>query len=174
MIIYEDTRQQKGKHENKRLWFEAHGIEVVRKKLDAGDYAADHSNILIDTKRNLAEVAMDVGRDHERFAREMKRARDAGYRLVVLVEVGTPYKTTRDVARWVNDVCKRCDHYKRNQCDPSSSARCKRYRTKPMRGATISKIIESMEREYGCRFEYVSPRYAARRICELLGVSVDG
>ena len=173
MVIYEDTRQQKGKHESKRAWFEAHGIEVVRKKLDAGDYATDQSNILIDTKRNLAEVAMDVGRDHDRFAREMERARDAGCRLVVLVEVGFPYRSTEDVTKWVNDTCKRCDYYRRVLCEPSASGRCRRYRSKPMRGSTMAKIIQSMERDYGCRFEYVNPRYAARRICELLGVSYE-
>jgi hypothetical protein len=113
---------------------------------------------------------MDVGRDHKRFAREMERARDAGCRLVILVEVGAPYRTTDDVNRWVNDVCKRCDWYHRLICDPAASGRCRRYRTKPMRGTTIARIIESMERDYGCRFEYVNPRYSARRICELLGV----
>lgn len=145
----------------------------MRKKLDAGDYATDQSNILIDTKRNLAEVAMDVGRDHDRFAREMERARDAGCRLVVLVEVGFPYRSTEDVTRWVNDTCKRCDQYRRLLCDPAANGRCKRYRSKPMRGSTMAKIIQSMERDYGCRFEYVNPRYSARRICELLGVSYE-
>lgn len=173
MVIYEDTRQQKGKHEGKRTWFAEHGIEVVRKKLDAGDYATDQSNILVDTKKGLSEVAMDVGRDHDRFAREMVRARDAGYRLVVLVEVGAPYRTTLDVARWTNDACRRCEYYKRMLCDPLSSARCKKYHNKPMRGSTIAKIIESMERDYGCRFEYVNPRYSARRICEILGVNYE-
>jgi hypothetical protein len=42
-----------------------------------------------------------------------------------------------------------------------------------MRGSTMAKIIQSMERDYGCRFEYVNPRYSARRICELLGVNYE-
>jgi hypothetical protein len=104
----------------------------------------------------------------------MERARDAGCRLVVLVEVGFPYRTTEDVARWVNDTCKRCDQYKRLLCDPAANGRCKKYRSKPMRGSTMAKIIQSMESDYGCRFEYVNPRYSARRICELLGVRHDG
>jgi hypothetical protein len=171
VIVYEDTRQQTGKHEAKRQWFEEHGIQLVRKKLDAGDYATDHSNILIDTKRNLSEVAMDVGRDHARFVREMERARDAGYRLVVLVEVGYPYRSTDDVARWTNDACRRCDHFKRGLCDPNANGRCKKYRSKPMRGTTMARTIRTLEERYGCRFEYVNPRYSARRICELLGVT---
>jgi hypothetical protein len=173
LIVYEDSRQKVGKHDAKHAWFEAHGIEVVRKKLDAGDYATDQSNILVDTKKGLAEVAMDVGRDHKRFAREMERARDAGCRLVILVEVGAPYRTTQDVSRWVNDACKRCDWYRRLMCDPAASGQCRRYRAKPMRGTTMARIIQSMETDYGCRFEYVNPRYSARRICELLGVNYE-
>ena len=173
MIIFEDTRQQKGKHEAKRKWFEAHGIELVRKKLDAGDYATENSNILIDTKRSISEVAMDVGRDHDRFVREMERARDAGCRLIILVEVGTPYRTTEDIAQWTNDACRRCDHYRRLLCNPNANGRCKKYRRKPMRGPTIVRIVQSLEQEYGCRFEYVNPRGAARRICELLGVKYE-
>ena len=92
--IYEDTRQQSGKHENKARWWEGHGVEVERAKLDFGDYmAADgSSNIVVDTKRSIDEVAMDCGRDHARFVREMERAKAAGCRLVVLIEVGRPYK----------------------------------------------------------------------------------
>lgn len=173
VVVYEDSRQKVGKHDAKHAWFEEHGVEVVRKKLDAGDYATDQSNILIDTKRSLSEVAMDVGRDHARFVREMERARDAGCRLVVLVEVGWPYKTTEDVAKWTNDACKRCEHYQRLLCDPKAGGRCKRYRSKPMLGSTMAKIIQSLEREHGCRFEYVNSRYSARRICELLGVNYE-
>lgn len=172
--IYEDSRQQAGKHEAKHAWFAAHGIELVRKKLDAGDYATDASNVLVDTKRNIAEVAMDCGRDHKRFAREMDRAREAGCRLVVLVEVGAPYRTVDDVARWVNDVCKRCERRREGHCDPAGSMRCARYRSKPMTGATLSRIMRRMQETHGCVFEFANPRQSARRICELLGVTYDG
>lgn len=169
-MIYCDTRQQRGKHTNVDGWFDRHGVEYEYRKLDTGDYATDSSNVLVDTKRGLSEVAMCVGRDHKRFAREMQRARDAGCRLVVLVECGAPYRSTADVAHWVNDACRRCEHYKRLLCDPAASGRCKSYRSKPIRGTTVAKIIESMERDYGCRFEYCHPAHTAKRICELLGV----
>ena len=80
-ILYEDTRQVLGKHDRKNEWWRSHGVEVVRRKLDFGDYMVDGSNVSVDTKRNISEVAMDCGRDHDRFAREMDRAREAGYRL---------------------------------------------------------------------------------------------
>jgi hypothetical protein len=171
--IYEDSRQKIGKHEAKRLWFADHGVEVVRKKLDFGDYMADGSNVSIDTKRNLQEVAMDCGRDHARFAREMDRARDAGHRLVILVEVGGPYRTIEDVRGWVSDVCRRCDHRRMGHCDPAVSMRCRRYRCKPMQGGTLAKIMERMQETHGCVFELVRPHQSARRICEWLGVTYD-
>lgn len=172
--IIEDTRQQAGKHENKARWWAAHGVEVVRRKLDFGDYSVEGSNVVVDTKRSIGEVAMDCGRDHARFAREMERAREAGCRLVILVEVGGPYHSTEDVSRWVSDACKkRCDRYRMRTCDPLVSTSCTRWRRKPMQGPTLAKIMDRMERDHGCRFEFCRPSKAAQRICELLGVSWD-
>ena len=118
-ILWEDTRQQKGKHDRKNAWWHSHGVTVQRAKLDFGDYMVDGSNISVDTKRNLQEVAMDCGRDHKRFVREMERASATGYRLVILVEVGGNYKSIADVERWTNDVCKRCQHHRAGTCGPS-------------------------------------------------------
>ena len=172
-MIYEDTRQQEGKHGTKHEWFERHGIELVRKKLDFGDYMVDGSNVSVDTKSGIAELAMDVGRDHDRFVREIERASEAGYRLVILVECGAPYRSIEDVAKWTNIACRRCDYYRRLICDPAAGGRCKKYKRKPMRGTTVSKIVQSIAREHGCRFEFVHPAHAAMRICELLGVSYE-
>lgn len=172
-VIYEDTRQQDGKHDTKHRWFESHGIEVVRKKLDYGDYMVDGSNISIDTKRSISEVAMDVGRDHERFAREIERAREAGYRLVILVECGAPYRTADDLVHWTNKACRMCEHYRRLLCDPKAGGRCKKYKRKPMQGATVARTIKSMKESHGCRFEFVHPMHSAVRICEILGVSYE-
>lgn len=171
--IYEDTRQQRGKHERKRLWWEDHGVEVERRKLDTGDYerADGTSNVLIDTKRSLDEVAMDVGRDHARFVRELDRARDAGCRLVVLIEASGPYRELEDAAKWHPQPCRRCQ-YRGSACEPMATGRCRRFRRKPMQGPTLLSIMRSLERDHGCRFEIVHPARAARRICELLGVEV--
>ena len=171
MIIYEDTRQQAGKHEAKHRWFERHGIELVRKKLDWGDYGRDGSNILIDTKSGLQEVCQNVGRDHDRFTRELDGALRHGYRLVVLIEE-TKYSTIADVARWMNTTCLRCNYRRSNMCD-AKTTRCIKYRARPMQGQTLMKSIMSIGANHGCRFELCNPSKAAARICELLGVTVD-
>lgn len=173
--ILEDTRQQAGKHENKARWFADHGVEVERRKLDFGDYmdASGSSNIAVDTKRSIDEVAMDCGRDHERFVREMERARAAGFRLVVLVEVGNPYRAVADIDGWVSGACKRCDLYRIRGCDPRESGGCAQYRSKPMQGTRLVKIMRTLEERHGCRFETCPPSRAAQRICALLGVAYE-
>lgn len=172
-VIYEDTRQQDGKHEQKHRWFNAHGVELVRKKLDFGDYMAEGSNISIDTKQGIGEICQNVTRDHARFIREIERAETNGYRLVFLIEQGRPYNELVDIARWCSEVCIRCQHRRTGVCD-MSSAKCIRFRRKPVQGRTVLKIMRSIMESHGCVFELVPPSMSAKRICELLGVMVDG
>lgn len=170
--IYADTRQQAGKHENKNRWWAAHGIEVVTRKLDFGDYMAEGSNVVIDTKRSISELAMDCGRDHARFAREMERAREAGYRLVILVEVGGPYRTLDDLAKWVSYGCRnRCERWRLRNCDPIVSTSCTTFKRKPMQGPSLLRVVRRMEHNHGAVFELCKPSKSAQRICELLGVN---
>ncbi len=176
--IYEDTRQQQAhgdKHANKHAWWTSHGIEVERLKLEFGDYirADGSSNIAVDTKRSLDEVAGNVGREHERFVRELERAREAGWRLVILIEAGGRYKDLQDVNGWVNGACQRCQYYKMKSCKPHGAPACKRYRRKPMQGVQLYKIMRTLERKHGCIFEVCPPSKAAQRICDLLGVGYE-
>lgn len=171
--IIEDSRQQVhhgDKHANKHNWWSAHGVSVIRAKIDAGDYCAFASNIVVDTKKGLAETATCCGRDHARFAREMERARSEGFLLVILIETVGPYHTIEDVAKWVSVACRQCDHKRYGRCDPISATRCQKYRSKPIQGATLMRIMQSMEHDHGCRFELCHPAHTAQRICELLGV----
>ena len=168
-IIYEDTRQQVGKHKAKNDWFAAHGIEVVRRKLDFGDYQTDGSNISVDTKKDLNEVCMDVGRDHDRFIREAVRAHESGYLLVVLVEVGRPYKTVADVSSWVNKVCQRCKVYRAGYCDPFEGG-CTRFKRRPMQGPQLTSTMQTLATRHHFVWEFCPPHKAGQRICQLLGV----
>lgn len=174
VAVYVDSRQKAGKHNAKHSWFKSHGIEVVRKKLDFGDYmdASGLSNVSVDTKRSISEVAMDVGRDHARFVREIERANVAGFRLVVLIEVGGPYSTIDAIAGWTAIPCRNCANRRYSKCNPHESG-CARFRSRPMQGETVLKIMRRLEQDHGCRFEVCRPSQSARRICELLGVRYD-
>lgn len=183
-VIYEDSLQQQhdgDKHALKHEWWEAHGIEVVRTRFDGkhdvpwsfGDYWSETStNVVIDTKASLAEASGNLGRDHKRFAGEVKRANEAGCLLVVLVESGEA-SCIEDVRAWVNDHCLHCNHYYRKNCDPHDrSTVCLRHGTKkPLQGETVAKQMRTMELTRSVRFEFCKQEDSAKRICELLGVS---
>lgn len=184
IVIIEDDRQQAGKHDNKHDWWGAHGVPYLSRdemiNLDFGDYMRGFddgeldptSNISIDTKKGLGELSTNLGRGHERFKREIRRANDAGYLLVVLIET-TEAESIQDVRRWTNNHCASCRHIKRD-CDPREDGVCLRHGTKkPLQGETIAKQMATMELSRGVRFEFCPPADSARRICEILGVKYD-
>lgn len=175
MVVWEDTRQQQGKHDIKHQWFAAHGIEVVRRKLDFGDYMRDGSNVSIDTKKDVQELAGDVGRDHKRFVRELDRAAEAGYQLVVLVEGVTPYQRERVMGgEWVSGVCMRCKARRGGLCRPLVTKGCEEHGRKPLMGHALSSMLASLEKGHAVRFMFCRREDSARVICELLGVRYQG
>ena len=101
MQIIEDTRQQEGQHRHVAAWMRSHGVDFAprARALPYGDYMREGSNISIDTKKDLDELAGNLGREHARFARECDRARADGYRLVVLTEAGERYNDVAELSR---------------------------------------------------------------------------
>ena len=171
-----DTRQQAGKHVLKDEWWAVHGVPTVRQKLDFGDYMTDGSNISIDTKRNIAEIAQNInGRNHERFKRECQRAQREGYRLVILVENRENVHDLLGVTAWTNDHCRHCSHRKARKCSPlDPTGKCPRHGTrKPIQGPRLAKAMRTMSDRYGVEFMFCDPRDTARIICELLGVGYE-
>ena len=176
MVVYIDTRQQRGKHDVKHAWFAAHGVDTERRKLDFGDYMVDGSNISIDTKRDIDEIAKNInGKNHDRFKRECIRARDAGFRLVILVENRDNVHSLRELREWTNGHCAACVERRRARCEPhDNSGKCLKHGTrKPIQGERLARAMSTMSDRYGVRFEFCEPKDAAKRICELLGVKYD-
>lgn len=184
-VIYEDSLQQRGKHATKHTWWSAHGVAIVRIRFDGtheqcpvsfGDYYAPSSNRVIDTKRNVDEIAANInGKEHARFKRECQRAQAAGYRLIVLVENELGYTSIDDVNTWTNNHCSKCHQYRRGTCDPrDNSTKCSRHGTrKPIQGDRLAKAMTTMQSRYGVRFEFCRPQESAKRICNELGVMYE-
>lgn len=166
-VIYEDSRQQAGKHALKHEWWAAHGVEVARRKLDFGDYERDGSNISVDTKKNVQELAGNLGREHARLVREIERANDAGYRLWFVIEEHPEYNDRARLATWVSRICRGC-----GRCDPLAS-KCRVKRFKPMNGAVLAKIVKRLEADHAARFLFCDGKDTARIICDLLGVRYE-
>lgn len=68
-------------------YFERNGIEYEVSKLLFGDYM-DYSRpqLVIDRKQNIAELAKNCTREHDRFRRELERVAKTGSKLIILVE----------------------------------------------------------------------------------------
>lgn len=151
MVIVEDTRQKSGMHELKHQHFEEMGVELVRNMLPFGDYALPPS-ISVDTKADMAEIASNIGSDHQRFKRECIAAKNAGCQLIILVENTDGIRSVDEVHRWINpDII---------------------YRPRAITGERLEKAMKTMNARYGVRFEFCEPEESAEKIMELLGVSL--
>lgn len=146
--IVEDTRNQKGKHDLKHEFFDSVGVGMVRSKLPFGDYAPVPP-VSIDTKRDIDEIAGNIcGKEHNRFIRECKAARDAGCQLIILVENRCGISTLSEVHTWQN---------------PRSV-----YSPNCVQGDRLQRAMETIQERYGVIFRFCVPEDAGRIILETL------
>ena len=146
-VIIEDSRQKRGKHEEKRQYFLDQGHIVVRQQMKWGDYGL-YPNVVVDTKQDITEIAQNLcgnASERNRFTEEMKGAKLAGIKLVFLIET--------------NLVEKISDLY---------DVKMKLHSGKVVRGEQLATAMSICEARYGCRFEFCSPNEAGHRIIEIL------
>ena len=148
MTIIEDTNQKKGQHKNKHDYFEKEKIEVIRNRLPFGDYCLPPA-ISVDTKNSMAEIAANIGSDHKRFKNECIKARDAGCKLIILVENTEGIDSIDKVHTWYN---------------PDTI-----FRPRAITGTRLEKAMKTMHERYGVVFEFCHPEESGERIMELLG-----
>lgn len=153
-MIVIDTRQQAGKHKHKEEVWTQLGVQTVRSKLIAGDYARlDNQTVSVDTKKDFVELAGNIcGGQHERFRAECELARKCGIRLVILVEEEPPHG---DVAMWQSPTTKS---------------------GKPLtqvKGSVLKKAMATMTDRYGVEFEFTTREKSPARIIDILGEEVE-
>ena len=139
-----DSRERKFDHI--KAYFDKHGIEYEICKLDVGDYQIEGKpQISVDRKRNLAELSKNLmnAKDHSRFWKEVRRAREQKIKLFVLVEHGGQIKSIEDVAKWT-------DKYS------------------GVSGRNLANEIYRVHIAYGVEFLFCDKRSTARRIIEIL------
>lgn len=130
--------------------FEKKDVIHYTSKLYVGDYMSlDNPRLIIDRKQNLTEICANVCQQHERFRNELMRAQEHGIKLIILIEHSNQIKSIDDVAKWQNPRIK-----------PGNKA---------MTGETLSKIMRTMERKYGCEFRFTDKLHTGQRIIEILG-----
>lgn len=126
-------------------WFLQHGVQYRVQKLDVGDYMLEGGSITIDTKQDLEELSRNLMNraDHARFMKEVRRAHEAGLRLVVLCRHGGKIRSIQDVASW-------------------------RSKYSPVTGRALMDQIYRIHISYGVEFLFCSKRMTAKKIIEIL------
>lgn len=155
--IHVDRRQQKGKHDLKHEMLKETGALLVSHSLDVGDYA-QAPRCAVDTKRDIYELAACITTQHERFAKECKRAQEQGTTLVILTENDQGVSSVSDFAAWV-------------ETDADFELRCelsKGHVKKRLIGSTLAKACETMHGKYGTYFAFCTPNETANKIIEIL------
>ena len=126
-------------------YLDKHKIDYEVRALPVGDYTFPGSNIVIDRKHNLDEVARNLTNrsDSSRFWREVRRAFQQGIQLVVLVESGPTVLSINDVPKWKSKFSQ-------------------------ITGRSIQTEMIRLEMAYRVRWCFCSKRSAAKRIMDIL------
>jgi ERCC4-type nuclease len=143
-MVIVDSREKRWEHIKE--WFEKNGIEYAVRKLDEGDYQIEGNlSVSVDRKRNLSELSKNLmnAKDHSRFWKEVRRARENKIHLVVLCEHGGKIKTIQDVAQW-------SDKYS------------------GVSGRRLMDEIYRVHIAYGIDFLFCSKRQTAKKILDIL------
>lgn len=152
-VILEDSRQKPVQNVHIKLQLESLGYKVERSKLYCGDYTfPTNQSICIDTKQDLQEVCGNVTQQHERFQAECLRAKDAGIKLVILVQENNVSKLS-EVPSWYNWRLKK--------------------QPKALNGIKLWKIMKTISEKYGVTWLFCKKSDCGRRIVDILEGNVE-
>lgn len=147
-VILEDSRQKPVQNVHIKLQLESLGYKVERSKLYCGDYTfPTNQSICIDTKQDLQEVCGNVTQQHERFQAECVRAKDAGIKLVILVQEQN-ITCLSEVCGWYN--------WRRKK------------QPKALNGIQLWKIMMTMSERYGVEWLFCKKTEVGKTIIEIL------
>ena len=148
IVLYEDSRQQKGKHKNIHAYCSEQGIEIIRQALNVGDYQiAGKGDISVDTKYGVAELANCCFQSHERFRDELERAQRCGIQLIILTEEKLPGGRLEN---WRSPMGR--DGRPKFKFDP----------------AILKKAMLTMQEKYGVKFRFCDGRSTGKVLLEYL------
>lgn len=148
--LISDTREKKNQHVLD--YFDKVGVRYEIAKLDYGDYMdAYRTDISIDRKQNIAELAKNCTIEAERFKREIERAQNGKSRLVILVEQNR-YK---DRDRWIHvesiaDIMLWSSKHTR------------------IRGEKVFRVLSSWIAKYGIEVQFCDKRQTGKKILEII------
>ena len=146
--IIEDSRNKVGKHERKHQYWNENGIGLIRSALPYGDYIKAPS-LAIDTKQDLAEIGNNMCgsvSERKRFTAECIKAKEAGCKLIFLVENNKNVHTITDLY----------------------GKQIYLHSGRLLSGDQLATAMHVMSERYGCSFMFCNPKDSARIITETL------
>ena len=165
MTIQIDTREHKSEAARIERQFDAMGVEHFRSKLYCGDYQSlDNGRLVIDRKKDLLELCGNVTQQHERFRRELIRAKEAGIRIIILCEHGHGIERLSDVYFWDNPRL----HAEKWIVEDGRPRKVPAY-PKATTGAMLFQSLQTICSKYGVQFEFCDTVHTGETIVRLLG-----
>ena len=165
MTIQIDTREHQAEAARIERQFDAMGVKHFRSKLYCGDYQSlDNGRLVIDRKKDLLELCGNVTQQHERFRRELVRAKDAGIRMIVLCEHGNGIESLADVFFWHNPRLDR----RRWIMEDGKPKQVPAY-PNATTGERLFAILNTIRAKYGVDFMFCDPSRTGEMIVQLLG-----
>ena len=133
-------------------YFDSIGLVHETSKLFIGDYQDfNRPQIIVDRKRNIAELAKNCTADHEQFRRELERAQKANTTLVVLVE----QNRYRGRDKFIH-------------CESVEDLMLWESPHTTIRGEKVYRVLRSWMAKYPLRVEFCDKRSTGRRIYEII------
>lgn len=163
-LILVDTREHQKERERICQQFDKLGVEYERRKLNVGDYMdTDNPHVVIERKKDLHEICGNVTYDHERFRRELIRARENDVKIILLCEHGKDIETLEDVFFWENPRSKPSRWVMRDghPCKVPASR-------KAVTGRQLYKSLNTISERYGIEIYFCEKSETGKRIIELL------
>lgn len=147
-----DTREKPRAIQSILKTLEESNIVYESTKLLFGDFMDwNRPQIVIDRKQNIAELAKNCTIEHDRFKREMEKAKKAGATLVILVEQNR-YKSGD---KWIH-------------VDDISDLLLWDSPHTTIRGEKVFRVLRSWQSKYPIRVEFCDKRSTGKRIIEII------
>lgn len=147
-----DTREKPKAIRSILETFEMEGVPFESSKLLFGDYMDwNRPQLVIDRKQNIQELAKNCTVEHERFKREMEKAKKAGATLVILVE----QNRFQDRGKWIH-------------VEGIEDLMLWSSPHTIVTGEKVFRVLSSWSAKWPIRVEFCDKRQTGRRILEIL------
>lgn len=164
MIIQCDTREHAKEWERIRGQFDRLGVDYIRSKLWVGDYMnLDNPRLVIDRKKDLQELVGNVTAQHERFVRELTRAKEKGVKIIILCEHGVDIRDLTDVYFWDNPRL----HITDWGIVDGKPCKVPKY-PKATKGESLYRSLKTIEDKYDVTFRFCEKKDTGYQIMKLL------